>query len=854
MSAEDPNGERDELIRRKVAAPLRPAIPDDSDVGTGTTPTVRVDIETEPQALEAAVAHAEGVGADVISSHHRLVIADIPGDLLPALVEGDAIRKVDRHQEPEELATTQGVETSGADLLHDIGLTGDGATIAVIDSQFNRENDKYEDQVVGEIGNAIYDEDDEDFSTGFHGTKSAEVVSDMAPDADMILASTAGESLDSILTTLEDHDNNPWDFVDVATMSLGWPPSVRPDGTDSRSDRIRNFTSGDRLFSTAAGNEASGDHWDGEFQDTNGNDLMEFDDAGTERFQVNKSVGDDEDPEDVGGAINVHWDLDWDTAGEEYEVRMYDAASGGTELASSRTTNPHERVTVPETEATSVYLEIENFDGNGDEHFDIYTSSNNQLSFPVSTPERSILIPATTTDDNTLTVAAVIHHNENLAGYSSQGPTLDGRRGIDIAGPTHVSLSDFGFSGTSAATPHVGGAIAILSDPSLGYSRDDIREALLDAGRGIGDPSVSEPGPNNTKIGFGYLQVRTARDLLESIMVTLEEDWTFDTGSRLQYSRPVVANGEVFAGGLGEDVFALDRAAGTENWAVSRSGALSDSTPTLWDGRLFVGSGGGVLYDIEIASEAGTLLFTTDSAITSSPVVLEDVNGQDLVIFGTNDGWVIAVDTAGGTPVWTTGLPGPVYTDLAAGGGLVAVTTRDGLLSVLDPASNGDVRWDEQTTVHPEFWASSPVIYDGKVLVAGDSVRAFDLTTGTQEWEVDYLADGASTPAVDPNTDTVYVGATDGTIHAIDIDGTPQWSESYGPDGPITTPAVAEERLVAATLDGPMELIDTRLDEGAVIASTDPAIETLGGAVIEDNDVFFGSEDDNVYAYRGDPP
>lgn len=62
-------------------------------------------------------------------------------------------------------------------------------------------------------------------------------------------------------------------------------------------------------------------------------------------------------------------------------------------------------------------------------------------------------------------VGAVDWDTDRLAIYSSQGPTLDGRLKPDISAPTKVSTVSFRdpeFTGTSAAAPHVTGALALM--------------------------------------------------------------------------------------------------------------------------------------------------------------------------------------------------------------------------------------------------------------------------------------------------------------------------------------------------------------------------------------------------------
>jgi hypothetical protein len=77
-----------------------------------------------------------------------------------------------------------------------------------------------------------------------------------------------------------------------------------------------------------------------------------------------------------------------------------------------------------------------------------------------------------------LTIGAVAASSGQVRDFSSRGPTSDGRRKPDLAGPDGVCTTVYGdcggdgFSGTSAAAPHATGAVALLrnAEPSLSLS------------------------------------------------------------------------------------------------------------------------------------------------------------------------------------------------------------------------------------------------------------------------------------------------------------------------------------------------------------------------------------------------
>lgn len=72
----------------------------------------------------------------------------------------------------------------------------------------------------------------------------------------------------------------------------------------------------------------------------------------------------------------------------------------------------------------------------------------------------------------------------------------------DITGYARVSTSSYGtggFAGTSAATPHVAGAAALIKDAYPGYMPTAIETTLFDKAIDMGTAGV------DTKFGYGRL-------------------------------------------------------------------------------------------------------------------------------------------------------------------------------------------------------------------------------------------------------------------------------------------------------------------------------------------------------------
>jgi hypothetical protein len=231
--------------------------------------------------------------------------------------------------------------------------------------------------------------------------------------------------------------------------------------------------------------------------------------------------------------VHVQWDADWSQDDQRYEARLYEEDSADEPIVNSKTADPVELLAPPESAgARTYYLEITRVVATGDEQFDVFPRGASALNGP-TTAERSISIPSTSPDDRLNAVAAVqatstgATKEEYLNSYSSQGPTQDGRRGIDVAAPSVVSTTEVGdtggygaledgggFGGTAAASPHLGGTCGLHFGNQVGATPNEALSDVFDAGQAIEDPDVSAPDKENTKIGFGYLDAIGATDVL----------------------------------------------------------------------------------------------------------------------------------------------------------------------------------------------------------------------------------------------------------------------------------------------------------------------------------------------------
>ncbi|MBN1641758.1 MAG: DNRLRE domain-containing protein [Anaerolineae bacterium] len=388
-------------------------------------------------------------------------------------------------------STSEGVAAMNADAWHSAGETGSGVKVAIIDGGFEGYATLLGSDLPASVTayNFVDGESQAELDgTTEHGTACAEVVHDVAPGAALYLAKIDTDAdLEEAVAWARDTHN-----VDVISTSLGWYNATPGDGTGQFANLVQSARDAGILWATAAGNDRES-HWGGPYADVDGDDYHEF--AGKE---INCFGPDPESCWNINPGFQIvaflRWN-DWSAVTQDYDLYIVKytgsgwdivGVSGeGTQDGSPGQTPTEVAYTVTDGAATAYGVVIARHDAT--------TAVNFELFVPKFAPLAQLLharsLANLADSPAAMTVAALdssIPYPQES--YSSEGPTngpggaeMGGAIKPDISGYANVATQSYGgslFNGTSAATPHVAGAAALVLGMQPSYTPAQVQDAL----------------------------------------------------------------------------------------------------------------------------------------------------------------------------------------------------------------------------------------------------------------------------------------------------------------------------------------------------------------------------------------
>ena len=440
-------------------------------------------------------------GAEFIKQGDSIIKVEVPIKKLKKIADevvGVSFIKVP--DKPQAAVQSQGVSLTGALSYHSSGYTGSGVKVAVIDLGFAGLSSAIS---AWELPNSVEKIDctgSSCLSTTFpsetesHGTAVAEIVYDMAPNAQLYLI-----KVDDLLDLIDAKNYCVTYGIKVVNHSVGWVNQNFYDGScyyDNPVCTVNNAYSNGVLWVNSAGNSAQS-HYSAIFTDP--------DSDGWHNVDADEVIVIDAD---AGQVIQIFltWNA-WPATNQDYDLYIYDSSLNLIDYSINAQTG-----TQPPTEYIGIYapytdyflIAIRKYSATSNHKLEVHSFTHHLDPYTAS---GSLLCPADAT--GAMAVAAINYSNWQTGpqeSFSSQGPTNDGRTKPEISGPDRVSTLSYGvngFPGTSASAPHVAGASALILSANPVYSLSQLWNALTSSAIDMGSP-----GQDNI-YGFGRLHLPT---------------------------------------------------------------------------------------------------------------------------------------------------------------------------------------------------------------------------------------------------------------------------------------------------------------------------------------------------------
>jgi subtilisin family serine protease len=498
-------------------AKIDPALwPDPPGAERSLAAPANVDVEVRGATLQSVAQLQSAVaalGGSVLHTFDNILYVSLPPSRVAELAARPDVAYLQASQ-PRAVhqtlpLTADGLEAARVSAAHQSGLRGKGIRIGILDSGFGGYA-KLLDAGRVKPPRAIraFPPGHHGTTPSIHGTACAEIISAIAPDAELVLASYDGRDGNAMAAAT-------WliqQGVRIISLSMGGAHGPS-DGSDELSRFIDRTTQQYGVqWIVSAGNSAQ-HHWSAIARDQDKDSLVDVNFQGLQGLYIS--------PVSDSLTITVKWD-DWGgnprvpNSTQDIDAELYLVDQKSKQVSRVETRNQRQGPGVPPQERIPLAAK-----GLAGKRFLLLLRAV-KLTRPVrlhvflepagillpNSPAGSLTNPATAR--SALSVGAIDVLTNALAPYSSQGPTDDNRLKPEISAPTNttsfVYAADRGrFPGTSASCPHVAGIAALLLQANPGLKPAELKRDLIQAVRPLGEQVP------NAQTGFGLIDASRVR-------------------------------------------------------------------------------------------------------------------------------------------------------------------------------------------------------------------------------------------------------------------------------------------------------------------------------------------------------
>ncbi len=467
-------------------APPAKARPGDRLGGVGDSHPITAVVTLNGQVPVESVLRAAPGASATFDDSDEVIVTGPAGDIR-ALLDVPGVEAVERAHPFHEMVTSEGLPEIGTTIWHDDEWQGDGVKVAIVDTSFDGYTSLLGTELPSSVTAVSFRGDNLIQAGSAHGTGVAEIVHDIAPNAQYyLLAADTETSFQSIPGYVISQG------IDVVNMSIGL--TVGPfDGSSFVSQQVDSMIDAGVTVIVSAGNTALR-HWSGPGTDTTGEGWVEF--SGS--TELNEFF--------VAPFTSFVVDITWVDSNGDFDLCVWEIPDVGDHFivdCDSTPQPPAERdiasVLVSNGSASTKRYAFSIFDaaGTGGRIDAFVAGASSELLF--GNVDGSIVDPAVV--ERVITVGAYSTRSPLSAEtFSAQGPTVDGRTKPDILAPNGVSTATFGlggFFGTSAAAPHTAGLAVLATQAAPGMTPDEVR---LELGAIAG-------GAKSNALGWGALHL-----------------------------------------------------------------------------------------------------------------------------------------------------------------------------------------------------------------------------------------------------------------------------------------------------------------------------------------------------------